>query len=280
MTTRRFVEPEPAPSPAAEDWTHASPPLEEAEARCAWLMEHRRPFGVIVGPAGTGKSRLLQMLARGKRGRLTRGHCRPIEVAGLGRRELLGSIADGLGVALTAAHPGQGLNAIVDRLRGLAECGGRQTLLLDHLEGAEEASLLAIRGLLAQMHGLRSLTILGAARPPLSRPLASLVADYADVRIELPALEAEESASFVEGLHSRSAAGGRVLPAALEELHRLSRGIPRDLERLTRLAQLAAEAEEGAGIDPRTVQGAAIEAPWGDLPGEVGSADVDAAFIR
>lgn len=33
-----------------------TPPHEEALARLSYLVEHRRRFGLMLGPAGTGKS--------------------------------------------------------------------------------------------------------------------------------------------------------------------------------------------------------------------------------
>jgi type II secretory pathway predicted ATPase ExeA len=239
----------------------ASAAADEALARCEYLIEHRRPFGIVVGGPGLGKSHILRALAACGPGRSAETPLL-LDATAADRRSLLHNLADGLGLALWADRADDGLQAILERLAGLADCRGHQTVLIDQLDRATDSALLALRAVLSSVAPLRSLTVIAASRSPLPAAIADLAGDFADVRIELQTLERRETLEYVGGSLERSPAGRRIEADALDELHRITRGNPRDLERLTRLAQLAAEAEGGDSISLSTIQGALVEAPF------------------
>lgn len=239
---------------------YASAATDEALARCEYLIQQRRPFGIVVGGPGFGKSHVLRSLAGSARD-LAGGDPVLFDASAADRRALLHGLADGLGLALWTDRWDDGLQAILERLGGLAECGGHQTLLIDQLDRADGSAIRVLRAILSAAAPLRSLTVIASSRSPLPASLAELAADFADVRIELQSLERREMAEFISGSEGRSPSARRYGADALDELHRITAGNPRDAERLARLAQLAAEAEGGDCITLATLRGALVEAP-------------------
>jgi type II secretory pathway predicted ATPase ExeA len=232
---------------------YASAATDEALARCEYLIQQRRPFGIVVGGPGCGKSHVLRSLAGSARN-LSGGDPVLLDASAVDRRALLHGLADGLGLALWADRWDNGLQAILERLGGLTECGGHQTLLIDQLDRADGSAIRVLRAILSAAAPLRSLTVIASSRSPLPASLAELAADFADVRIELQPLERRETEGFLRDSEGR-------FPDALDELHRITAGNPRDAERLARLAQLAAEAEGGDSITLATLRGALVESP-------------------
>lgn len=71
-----------------------TPPHEEALARLSYLVEHRGRFGLMLGPAGTGKSLVLNAAAHEAK-RLGR-EVATIELFGIDSHDLLFQLAVGL----------------------------------------------------------------------------------------------------------------------------------------------------------------------------------------
>lgn len=259
----------PALEPLDLDRRHTGRPgrsvsIDEALARCEYLIQQRRPLGIVTGSAGLGKTHLLRTLATS--GTIHSGTVSTtppvfLDVTASDRRAFLHALSDGLGLALWSQRPDDGLQPIFDRLQGLGECGGHQVILLDQLDRAEHSVVLALRGILAASLFARSLTVIATVRPPLPATILELSADFADVRIELQSLERNEADDLLHSSLDAGSPASRIDPDVLDELYRLTRGNPRDIERLTRLAQLAAEAEGGRTITLSNLQGALIESP-------------------
>ncbi len=234
-------------TPLYEGSTHG-----EALARCEHLILERRPFGLITGPEGSGKSRVLTDLE-------TRCEAYPeilvslIDLSRVNADGFLNRAARGLGLWAPGAPRHELVDLIHERCRGLAECGMTQVLLLDELEFAQPDVVPVLRSLLSPAGRLGGLTIIAASRLPLSADLASLVEDFGELRIEIRHLSGPDADAFLELL----AQGMKEMldPNAAAAIQEVSGGSPRQMERIARLASLAARAEASETISRRTIEG-------------------------
>lgn len=235
----------------------------EAQARCEFLIQERKVFGVVLGPAGCGKTRLLRTLLR-EGGSLARTRPLLIDMTAVGGRHFLAELADGLGLQPAPLEPFALWRAIRDRLEGDADCGLGWVVLLDHLDAARPDVFLLLRGLLNAAAPRRSLTIIAAARPPLPMALRQLLADHGSVRIELRCLAGDETAEFARAVWNQTApADAPLAPEALRTLHTLTGGQPRQLDRLCELVRLASTIEGTAAVTPEMIAAAFQELPHG-----------------
>lgn len=233
---------------------------EEAYSRCEFLIHERRPFGLVTGPAGSGKSQLLRRLAaRGRR----QGGPPPVQIDMTGGTEhrLLAELVTGLGVAAEPGDHWRSLQAVRDRLEGHADCGSGQLLLLDHLDAAEPSALKLLTHLLRIAGPSRSLTVIGAARLPLPPALQTLMVDFGFVRIELGWLGPTETREFLRGSSRQT---GDFDPRAWEAVHSLTRGQPRQVDRLVELVLLANSVEGTGDVSLEMVHAAFRELPAAD----------------
>jgi type II secretory pathway predicted ATPase ExeA len=235
----------------------------EAQARCEFLIQERKAFGVVVGPAGCGKTRLLRTLLR-EGGSLAHTPPLLIDMTAAGGRHLLAELADGLGLQPVPAEPFALWRAIRDRLEGDADCGQGRVVLLDHLDTARADVFLLLRGLLNTAAPRRALTIIAAARPPLPLALRQLLADHGALRIELRCLASDETAEFARAVWTQTTPAEAPLdPDALRTLHTLTAGQPRQLDRLCELVRLASAVEGTAAVTSEMIAAAFQELPPG-----------------
>lgn len=230
---------------------------EEALARCEFLIEGRRPFGVLAGPAGCGKTHLLRELRAGT-ARPSKGGTLLLEMTGVDDRQFLRELADNFGLGLASDDSSLLLRAIRDRVEGESDCGRPTLLLLDHLDAAGEQALRIVRLLLNVAAASKSLTVIAAARHPLPAAVQALLDDFGSVRIELRPLAETETAQFVDAM--LSSGGPPCSTQALAELQRLTAGQPRQLERLCELLRLAREVD-AASLTPEMIRAAGDELP-------------------
>lgn len=239
--------------------TEGLPPnLQEALARCEFLVEQHRPFGLVTGPAGVGKSRLLSRLQQS----IVRPSLSPplhIDLTAADELQFLSDLADALAVGLVTGRR-ELFRAIQDRLSGIADCGGHQLLLLDHLDDAHPQVLQTLAQLLRSPAAIGTLTIIAAVRNLQSPAVAALQQDFGWLRIELQPLEATQSAHSARQLLRRAGRHERSLPPdAVPELQRLTAGNPRQVQRLVELARLALDTDLDDSISPAALRASARE---------------------
>jgi type II secretory pathway predicted ATPase ExeA len=225
-----------------------------------YAVENRRGAALLAGPAGVGKTMLLQLF----RADLPES-IRPIVhlvFPQMSSRDLLVYLAEQLGAPpadpprhtieesvrriefLLAQNAMQGRHALVviDEAHLLEDCGALETLrLLLNFEHAGKSTLTLL--LVGQMGIVSALGRL----PSLEERVA--------VKTLVRALTPDETAGYVQ--HRLNAAGAAreiFTPGAVEALHYLSHGSPRQINRLGDLALLVGFADRLPSIAPEQIE--------------------------
>lgn len=263
-----------------DHWQLASRPFEPAANREAFFpceahegtllklryaVENQRGAAVLAGPAGVGKTMLVNLL----RAELP-ARCRPIVhlvFPQMSSRDLLVYLAEQFG-APPMDPPRGTIEESVRRLESFLVHNVQQ----DHhaLAVIDEAHLLEDCGLLETLRlllnfgadGRPALTLLLVGQPGLLSALNRLpgLEERVAVKTLLRPLSAEETSCYVHH-RLRSAGAGRHIftPDALEALHWLSHGVPRQINRLGDLALLVGYADRLDRLDASTIQSVSEE---------------------
>ncbi|MBC7816282.1 MAG: AAA family ATPase [Planctomycetaceae bacterium] len=237
-------------------------PHEEALARLGYLVEHRRRFGLMLGPAGTGKSLVLSAAAREAK-RLGR-EVATIDLFGIDSHDLLWQLAIALRLGPTERWSHAALwRAVCDHWHALHSARLPSVLLFDHLERAEVDCLSMIERLLhLDVANDGCLTILAAAREGFDECSLGELAEQSELRIELPGLSQRETETFIRELLDKSGGHREIFRRdALVTLFDLSGGVPREVVHLCRLALAAAERDVLDRVDSAMLLDVAGELP-------------------
>lgn len=240
-------------------WYYESPGHEEALARLLFLVEEGRRCGLLTGRSGTGKSLLLQIVDVQSRRSQREIAC--IDLAGRNARDLLWETAAAFGLA--PAHDAS-QNRIARALQDFWEASdvtrSRLILLFDHADQSEPDCLAAIERLLHTSGGATRATIILASRTEGLGKVRNSLSRLADLRVDLPALDAGQTRHYVESLLSAAGAAQEIFDeAALERLFEASRGIPREINRLCDLSLIAAMSAEEMTVSEAVVSSVADE---------------------
>lgn len=229
---------------------------EEALARLEFLVEQQRRLGLLVGPAGTGKSLLLEVFA-GKMRRAGRFVVH-VSAAGAKTQELLWDLLFALGrTPKPEVSIGILWRQLFDRLREARLVQIPVVILWDDVEAASEEG----RQVIARLLGYTSrsegaLTVVLSGRPEILSQLDSRLLDRVDLRIELASWELSETEQYLQEALTRA---GRSEPIFTSEatvrLYELAQGIPRQIAQLAELALLAGAVQGIEQIDADTVEG-------------------------
>lgn len=226
-----------------------SPVHAEALARLDFLRESGAPLGLLLGPAGSGKSAVLAEFAQ--RVAHTGALVAIAGVAGAEAQHVLPVLASGL------QFDGQGSELeswrnLVDRCEELKLEGLAAVVLLDDLD----RSTAGARALVERLMGLPDapLTIVASARPETALRLGSCLLDQAALRIDLAPWNEAETREYLQGSLSRA---GRQQPAfddaSVRRLFELSGGAVRKVNQLAQLALLAGAGQKLVQIDAETI---------------------------
>lgn len=233
----------------------------EALARLEYAVEEKE-LALLVGDIGSGKTTLSRALID----RI--GEDRPVVLIinpRLSPAQLLRTIAKGLGLE-PARFRNDVLDQIHDRLFALYEKRREPVLLID------EAQLIPSRATFDEIRLLTNfqlddqnlLSVVLVGQPELSdrldRAAYEPLRQRIGMRYSLGPLSLEETIEYIE--HRIRVAGGSRNPfsrAAMEEIHSVSRGVPRLINTLATTALLDAFGEDAERIEPPRVAAAARE---------------------
>jgi type II secretory pathway predicted ATPase ExeA len=256
--------------------------IETARQTLFRAIDRGEGAGMLIGPAGTGKSLLLQVLAEQFRGRfeiviLTSGRLST-------RQALLQAILFELGLPYRDQQEGELRLALIDHLSGTS--GNLEGLLLL----VDEAHTLPLR-LLEELRMITNLVRQGqpkvrlvlAGSPALEERFTSPKLDAFNQRITarcyLQAFERNETREYIKA--QIEWAGGQpeslFEPDALDAVQRATEGIPRLINQVCDHALILACAAGASSLDNRAIEEAwadlqQLPTPWNNLPGADGDA--------
>ena len=232
-----------------------SPLLDEAMARLSFLVDERRPLGILVGESGTGKTTLLKLFASrlARRGVLV---CRD-SVMGRQSYEMLWELGNRLGARPSSGEPLMSIwNALESRLTELALDRVRVALLLDDVDGALGDAVTQINRLLTLSDRFpKLLTLILVSSPCSLQRLGTRVLEQAHLRIDLGAWSLEETVEFMKRAFDASGCRSTPFePAAIDRLHFLAQGMPGQIRRIADLALMVAATEKRESINETLVE--------------------------
>ena len=248
----------PFPSGVDTHLFHETDDMREALARLRYLVDQRRRLGLVLGGPGMGKSLLAEVFTSECRHR----GCRvaQVDLLGIGPRELYWQLASQL-----ASSPPQPEEDTVRLYRRVADAAtenrmqGLASVVV--IEGIEQASPdLAVQLLrLVQIDrstDARWTLILTTAAHHAER-LDGQLSEMVDLRIDLTGWTESETVGYVQ-LALVEAGCERPLfeEGALHRLHELTRGVPRQVNRLADFALLVGSKRGLEQIDAATVESA------------------------
>ncbi len=222
-------------------WFYEGPSHEEALARLLFLVEQHRRCGLLSSDPGMGKSMLLALLKRAVE--QAQGEVARIDLAGRTSEEVVFDLATGLKMnPQYHSSPARWWRDIEDALIG-NHLARRQTLLLfDHFDSADRAAQSIVARLIRLDAETPSwTTIIVAAREEFVPACCDVFLDLIDLKVHIPQFTRDESRDYVISLLGKA---GRREPlftdSALDRLHELSGGVPRQINRLCDLSLLSA----------------------------------------
>jgi general secretion pathway protein A len=216
-----------------------------------YAVENRRGGAVLAGGSGTGKTLLIQMLAR-----QLNESCRPVVqlvFPQMSAAELMSYLADELAAP---PLPGRGLDQTIRRIKQfLVENESRDkhaVIVVDEAHLLEDVQTLEQAALTLLLVGQPRILPIIDRMPGFEERLA--------IKCLLRPLTLEETVSYVA--HRLNAAGAKqpiFEPRSLEMLHLLTHGLPRRINRLADLALLIGYAEGRPTITAEQLEGVAQE---------------------
>lgn len=234
---------------------YQSPTHEEALARLHFLVEQGRRLGLLMGPAGSGKSLLLEVFAQQRRGAGL--PVAKVNLLGLEPAEMLALLGAGFELNLDPCRPVAGLwRSLTDRLIEFRYQQLETIILFDDADRAAAPVLDLVTRLAGHdpSPALQLTMVLVGQRSRMGR-LGDQLLDLAELRIDLDPWEPSDTEGFLNS--SLAQAGGQpsvFADPAVARLHELSRGIPRRVSRLADLALLAAAGNQLEQIDAEVVE--------------------------
>jgi general secretion pathway protein A len=240
---------------------YQSPTHDEALARLHFLVEQHRRLGLLLGPEGSGKSLLLEILTAQLRRRgpvVAR-----VNLTGISGDEMLWSLAAQFGRNLDRCDSTPALwRALTDRLAAFRYQQVDAVILIDDADRAGNSVVPHLIRLakLEPTPQPRLTLILAGDRLTISR-LGDTLLGLSELRIDLEAWRPDDIAGYLD--RSLRQAGGSASifnEPAIERLCELSHGIPRQVRLLADLSLVA-----GAGRHLQTIDAGVVESVYHEL---------------
>jgi general secretion pathway protein A len=241
-------------------WFYESPGHEEALARLMYLVEQHRRCGVLWGPAGTGKSLVLELLRR--EAVRAGAEVALVDLLAASGREMLWEVLAALGLSPAVNESPQNLwRRLHDHVLASRYAHAPLVLIFDHLDRAHADCLSLVERLQhLSAGGSSGLTLVLGVTSERAAGIGQMLREISDLRIDLPPLDRHETQRYVETLLLRAGADRPVVDqSAFDRLFDETRGIPRELNRLCDVALLAGMADQAVHIDAAIVSSAAAE---------------------
>ncbi len=240
---------------------YQSPTHEEALARLHFLVEQHRRLGLLLGPEGSGKSLLLEILSAQlrRRGPVVAS----VNLTGTSGDEMLWSLAGQFGRNLDRCETTPMLwRALSDRLAAFRYQQVDAVILIDDADQAANSVVPHLLRL-AKLEPTPQprLTLILAGDPARIGRLGETLLRLSELRIDLAAWRQDDIAGYLEN-SIRQAGGSSNLfeEPAIERLFELSHGIPRQVRLLADLSLVA-----GAGRHLNSINAGVVDSVYHEL---------------
>lgn len=231
-------------------WFFASAVHLEAVSRLLYLIEVGEPFGVICGPDGSGRTRILTRLR--EEIERTGKFVVSLNVSGLDENAALAEVTSAVSSSVRRGMARHELVSVLrDEMAGRMHCGVHTVLLIDDLHRAQNDLESFLRVMAALNAGCNSgghgkLTVVVTS----DRPLANGLSMESLLQIRLSPLDAVESSNFVRSLVRRHNIPAACLDdSAVRAIYDLSCG---NAARMSRVCALLAVLHETSPETPLT----------------------------
>jgi general secretion pathway protein A len=229
---------------------------DEAYARLLFVIDEQRRCGSLMGPRGTGKSRLFRRAAdyARRQGRI----CIAVDAAGMDAVELMQLIADQMHVDSHGASSSVTWSRIQQQLANRALVRQSTVVLIDNIDSAHRDCGQVLRRLMNLAESLdAALTVLVFSKESVASPELQ---EQIELSIELSGWSRNETAQFVANTTRTAGAKREIFTLdAIALIQDLTQGIPADVIRICDLALLAAMSDDRREVDAALVQAAIAE---------------------
>ena len=232
-----------------------TPPHKEVLARLQFLIEYQRRIGILSGPEGAGKSTILQQLHR--KYKRTQRQVAFVDLSRMSSEELLWNLVAALHLGPSDADTPLRLWRILeDFLNGLRHSQQQTVFFFDHFD-PEQVDVLRVVERLQHLESALTgwTTTIIAVSHSHSVPEMNSLVEMTDLRVELKALDQQQTAGYVRELLQKDIFEEEALVA----VHQCSRGIPREIDRICDFALLVAMQEQRLTVEAEIVQAVAEE---------------------
>jgi general secretion pathway protein A len=236
---------------------HQGPAHREALARLHFLTDERRHLGLLLGNAGSGKTRILEAFADE-----IRREGQPVaelNLLGLDREEFLPLLAAGLEVRPARGGSTSLWQRILNRLAEFRYQRARAAILFDDAHQASPEVLAQIVRLI-KGGGEAGPTIVLAAETQRIGALGDDLLELAELRIDVEPWDQADTEVFLRASLAESPRAAAIFDEeAIARLHELAEGLPRRVIQIADLALLAGAGRDLERIDAETIESACRE---------------------